>query len=44
MPSDDEDEEELFAVDEYAGKDGLFEGERDLGLDGGLYRGGGDRK
>ncbi len=44
MPSVDEDKEELFAVGEYAGKDGFFEGERDLGLGGGLYRGGGDRK
>jgi hypothetical protein len=44
MPSDDEDEEELFAVGEYTGEDGLFEGERDLDLGGGLYRGGGDRE
>ncbi len=43
MPSDDEDDEELFAVGEYAGEDGLLR-EGDLGLGGGLYRGGGDRK
>jgi hypothetical protein len=36
MPSDDEDKEELFAVSDYAGEDELFEGERDLGLGGGL--------
>ncbi len=43
MPSDDEEDEELFAVGEYAGEDALL-GEGDLGLDGGLYSGGGDRK
>jgi hypothetical protein len=43
MPSEDEDDEELFAVGEYAGEDALL-GEADLGLGGGLYRGGGDRK
>ena len=43
IPSDDVEDEELFAVGEYAGEDGLL-GERDSGLGGGLYRGGGDRK
>jgi hypothetical protein len=44
MPSDDEDEDELCAVGEYAGEDGLGLGDGDFGLGGGLYRGGGDRK
>ncbi len=44
MPSEDEDDEELFAVGEYAGEEDAHRGEADFGLGGGLYRGGGDRK
>ena len=44
MPSEYEDDEEFCAVGEYAGEEDAPLGEADLGLGGGLYRGGGDRK
>ncbi len=44
MPSENEDDEEFCAVGEYAGEEDAHLGEADLGLGGGLYRGGDDRK
>ena len=44
MPSEDEDDEEFGAVGEYSGEEDARLGDSDLGLGGGLYKGGGDRK
>ena len=44
MPSEDEDDEEFGAVGEYSGEEDARLGDADLGLGGGLYKGGGDRK